>query len=180
MIRYLLDTNVVIYAIKNRPQSLRQKFNRLQGQMAISSVTWGELIYGVERSAQPERNLADIESLGTRLEIMPFDQVAASHFGRIRAELYRVQEAHWLTERFPDAALRDVEGLVKLADRAEIEANDWSLTPGRYVGIAPEEEDEDFDFREALREIHAELEGLDAEAATLAATIKHNFKALGI
>ena len=76
--------------------------------------------------------------------------------------------------------LRDVEGLVKLVDRAEIEANDWSLTPGRYVGIAPEEEDEDFDFREALREIHAELEGLDAEAATLAATIKHNFKALGI
>ncbi len=90
MLRYLLDTNVVIYAIKNRPQSLRQKFNRSQGQMAISSVTWGELVYGVERSAQPERNLADIESLGTRLEIMPFDQVAASHFGRIRAELYRV------------------------------------------------------------------------------------------
>ena len=46
MLRYLLDTNVVIYAIKNRPQSLRQKFNRSQGQMAISSVTWGELVYG--------------------------------------------------------------------------------------------------------------------------------------
>ena len=69
MLRYLLDTNVVIYAIKNRPQSLRQKFSRSQGQTAISSVTWGELIYGVERSAQPERNLADIESLGTRLEV---------------------------------------------------------------------------------------------------------------
>lgn len=73
-----------------------------------------------------------------------------------------------------------MEGLVKLVDRAEIKANDWSLTPGRYVGIAPEEEDEDFDFREALREIHEELEGLNAEAATLAVTIKHNFKALGI
>ena len=46
----------------------------------------------------------------------------------------------------PGAELRDVEGLVKLVDRAEIEANDWSLTPGRYVGVAPEEEDEDFDF----------------------------------
>ncbi len=90
MPKYLLDTNIVIYAIKNRPQSLRQKFNRLQGQMAISSVTWGELIYGVERSAQPERNLADIESLGARLEMMPFDRMAANHFGRIRAELYRV------------------------------------------------------------------------------------------
>ena len=104
-------------------------------------------------------------------------QCAVEQLKQVR---YFYQEAHWLTECFPDAALRDVEGLVKLVDRAEIEANDWSLTPGRYVGIAPEEEDEDFDFREALREIHAELEGLDAEAATLAATIKHNFKALGI
>ena len=93
---------------------------------------------------------------------------------------YFYQQAHWLTERFPDAELRDVEGLVKLVDRAEIEANDWSLTPGRYVGVTPEEEDEDFDFREALREIHEELDELNAEAATSAATIKKNFEALGI
>ena len=93
---------------------------------------------------------------------------------------YFYQQAHWLTERFPDAELRDVEGLVKLVDRAEIEANDWSLTPGRYVGVAPEEEDEDFDFREALREIHEELDELNAEAVTLAANIKENFEALEI
>ena len=65
-------------------------------------------------------------------------------------------------------------------DRAEIEANDWSLTPGRYVEVVPKEEDEDFDFGEAMRAIHAELEELDAEATTLAATIKKNFEALGI
>ena len=65
-------------------------------------------------------------------------------------------------------------------DRAEIEANDWSLTPGRYVGVAPEEEDEDFDFREALREIHTELNTLNTEAVSLAATIKKNFEQLGI
>ena len=93
---------------------------------------------------------------------------------------YFYQQAHWLTERFPDAELRDVEGLVKLVDRAEIEANDWSLTPGRYVGVAPEEEDEDFDFREALREIHEELDELNSEAVTLAATIKENFEELGM
>ena len=58
MPKYLLDTDVVIYAIKDRHQSLRRKFNRLEGQMAISSITWGELIYGVERSAQPARNLS--------------------------------------------------------------------------------------------------------------------------
>jgi type I restriction enzyme M protein len=93
---------------------------------------------------------------------------------------YFWRQAHWLTSRFPGAKLCDVEGLVKLVDRAEIEANDWSLTPGRYVGVAPEEEDEDFDFEESLREIHVELEDLNAEAATLAATIKKNFEELGV
>ncbi|MHB8471855.1 MAG: class I SAM-dependent DNA methyltransferase [Gammaproteobacteria bacterium] len=93
---------------------------------------------------------------------------------------YFWKQAHWLTERFPEAKLRDVEGLVKLVDIKEIETNDWSLTPGRYVGVAPEEVDEDFDFEETLREIHVELEDLNAEAVTLAATIKRNFEELGV
>ena len=93
---------------------------------------------------------------------------------------YFWRQAHWLTERFPEAKLRDVEGLVKLVDRAEIESNDWSLTPGRYVGVAPEEVDEDFDFEEALRDIHVELEDLNAEAVKLAAAIKRNFEELGV
>jgi len=104
-------------------------------------------------------------------------QIAVEHLKQVR---YFWKQAHWLTERFSEAKLRDVEGLVKLVNRAEIEANDWSLTPGRYVGVAPEEEDEDFDFEEALREIHVELEDLNAEAAQLAATIKKNFQELGI
>lgn len=69
---------------------------------------------------------------------------------------------------------------MKLVERSEIEANDWSLTPGRYVGVAPEEVDEEFDFEEALREIHVELEDLNAEAVQLAATIRKNFEELGI
>jgi len=93
---------------------------------------------------------------------------------------YFWRQAHWLTERFPEAKLCDVQGLVKLVDRSEIEGSDWSLTPGRYVGVAPEEVDENFDFEEALREIHVELEDLNAEAATLAATIKKNFEELGV
>lgn len=93
---------------------------------------------------------------------------------------YFWRQARWLTERFPEAKLRDVQGLVKLVDRADIEANDWSLTPGRYVGVAPGEEDENFDFEEALREIHVELEDLNAEATVLAATIKKNFEELGV
>ena len=93
---------------------------------------------------------------------------------------YFHRQARWLTERFPEAKLCDVPGLVKLVDRAEIAANDWSLTPGRYVGVAPEEVDEDFDFEETLRTIHVELEDLNAEAVQLAAKIKKNFEELGI
>ena len=93
---------------------------------------------------------------------------------------YFWRQAHWLTGRFPDGVLRDVPGLVKLVDRADIEANDWSLAPGRYVGIAPQEEDEDFDFATAMREIHAELADLNAEAAGLAQKIQENFERLGI
>ena len=102
---------------------------------------------------------------------------AVEQFKQVR---YFWRQADWLTERFPEAELRDVAGLVKLVDRAEIEANDWSLTPGRYVGVAPEEEDADFDFEEALREIHLQIEKLNTEAMTLATTIKKSFEELGI
>ncbi len=92
---------------------------------------------------------------------------------------YFWRQAHWLTERFPEAKLCDVEGLVKLVDRAEIEANDWSLTP-TVCRRCPEEEDENFDFEETMREIHVELASLNTEAAQLAATIQKNFEELGI
>ena len=97
----------------------------------------------------------------------------------LRHARYLVRQADWLHERFPEARLHDVEGLVKLVDRAEIERHDWSLTPGRYVGVAPEEEDEDFDFEEALRSVHIDLKGLNAEAAELAARVARNLEDLG-
>jgi type I restriction enzyme M protein len=97
----------------------------------------------------------------------------------LRLARYLVKQADWLQERFPDATLRNVEGLVKLVDRAEITAHDGSLTPGRYVGVAPEEVDEDFDFEETLRSIHIDLKGLNEESAKLASQIAKNFEELG-
>ena len=91
---------------------------------------------------------------------------------------YFVRQADWLQERFPEAELRDVEGLVKLVDRGVIKAHDWSLTPGRYVGVAPVEE-EDFPFEEVLRSIHIDLKELNDEAAKLAAQIARNLEGLG-
>ena len=108
------------------------------------------------------------------------DEARRNAVARLERVRYLWRQAQWLAERFPDAELRDVAGLVKLVDRAEIAANDWSLTPGRYVGIAPDDEEEDFDFAQTLRNIHAELDDLDAESVTLAAKIRRNFKALRV
>jgi len=99
---------------------------------------------------------------------------------QLKLPVYFHRQAHWLQSRFPDAKPADVEGLVKLVDRKEIGKNDWSLTPGRYVGVAPPEEDEDLDFEEALREIHLELADLNKEAEQLAKTIEDNLTELGI
>lgn len=90
MLKYMLDTNMVIYTIKNRPQQVRELFNRHSGHLCISAVTLGELIYGAEKSSQPERNLNDIEGLIARLDVLPFEEAAASHFGQIRAELAKI------------------------------------------------------------------------------------------
>ena len=98
----------------------------------------------------------------------------------LRRARYFVLQADWLQERFPKAELRDVDGLVKLVARSEIEAHDWSLTPGRYVGVVPEEEDEAFDFEEALHSIHIDLLGLNEEASQLAALIARNFEELAV
>ena len=83
-----------------------------------------------------------------------------------------------MRERFPDARLCEVEELLKLFERGEFEPHGWSLTPGRYVGVAPEEEDGDFDFEKASRAIHIDLNSLNEEAAELAANIARNFERL--
>jgi type I restriction-modification system DNA methylase subunit/very-short-patch-repair endonuclease len=91
---------------------------------------------------------------------------------------YWCKQIEWLRSRFPDGVFADVPGLCKAVSLAEIEAADWSLTPGRYVGVAAEEEDDDFDFEATMKEIHGELSELDAEASTLAKKIQSNFKEL--
>jgi type I restriction enzyme M protein len=93
---------------------------------------------------------------------------------------YFVRHARWLQDRFPHAKLREVEGLVKLVAFKTLESHDWSLTPGRYVGVAPQEEDEDFDFEESMNTIHSELADLNTEASDLATVISKNFEALEI
>lgn len=87
MLKYMLDTNIVIYAMKNRPAEVRSGFVKHYGQIAISSITYMELVYGAERSAKPEANLAMVEGLAARLEVLKYDISAAEHTGQLRAEL---------------------------------------------------------------------------------------------
>jgi type I restriction enzyme M protein len=99
---------------------------------------------------------------------------------QLKRTAYFERQAHWLLSRFPAAKFVAVPGLCRIVTRAEIGAADWSLTPGRYVGVAPPEVDEDFDFEQAMREIHLELADLNSDAAGLAAKIQANFEGLGI
>lgn len=89
MLKYMLDTNICIFTIKNRPQRVREAFNRHNGQLCLSSISLMELIYGAEKSADPERNLAVVEGFAARLEVLPYDEAAAAHTGQLRAELAR-------------------------------------------------------------------------------------------
>ncbi len=99
---------------------------------------------------------------------------------QLKRAVYFHRQVAWLQDRFPKAELEAVPGLVNLVCRAEVEAGDWSLTPGRYVGVAPQEQDEDFDFEQTLRDIHTELLDLNKEAAELAAKVQENFEELGV
>jgi tRNA(fMet)-specific endonuclease VapC len=89
MVVYMLDTNICIYVIKNRPAELRERFDQLADELCISTITLGELLFGAEKSARRSQNLEAVEQLAARLEVLPFSAKATAHFGQIRAELAR-------------------------------------------------------------------------------------------
>ena len=86
--RYMLDTNICIYSIKHKPE---QVFLRLQehepADICISSVTYAELVHGVEKSQAIEKNRLALALLLSNIEILNFDANAAESYGKIRADL---------------------------------------------------------------------------------------------
>jgi len=87
MLKYMIDTNIAIYTIKNRPAKVRSAFKKHSGEMCLSAVSLGELIFGAEKSARVEHNLKVIEGFAARMRVEPLDAQAAIHFGQLRAEL---------------------------------------------------------------------------------------------
>ncbi len=87
MNKYLLDTNICIYVIKQKPIELLQIFNEKAGQMAISSITLSELIHGVEKSQQQKKNRLKLEDFVSHLDVLDYTQKASLQYGIIRTEL---------------------------------------------------------------------------------------------
>ena len=125
MLKYMLDTNTVIYTMKNRPTKVREVFNRHQGRMCISAITLGEMVFGAEHSQQVERNLTDIETMVARLEVLPFNNNAAHHFGQIRAKLYSIGRPIGPYDMMIAGHAR-AEGLILVTNNE----NEFKLVPG--------------------------------------------------
>lgn len=86
--RYMLDTNIVIYIIKNRPIEVIKNFlSKDANDICISSITYSELMYGAEKSQAVEKNKAAILLLLSSISILPFDSYAAEEYGKVRTDL---------------------------------------------------------------------------------------------
>jgi tRNA(fMet)-specific endonuclease VapC len=89
VLRYLLDTNLCLRVLKDRPSDLRERFNANADALCISTVVLTELLHGAAKSARPDHNRREVERFAARLEVLAFDEAAADHAADIRAALER-------------------------------------------------------------------------------------------
>ena len=115
MLRYLLDTNIVIYVLKRRPVELLSVFNQNASRMAISAITLSELYHGSEKSSKVSENLAAIEDFCSRLDVLPYGSKAAQHYGAIRAGLEKLGQPIGVNDLHIAAHARS-EGLVMVTN----------------------------------------------------------------
>jgi tRNA(fMet)-specific endonuclease VapC len=131
MLRYLLDTNIVIYVLKRRPVEVLSTFNANASRMAISSITLAELMHGAEKSSRVSENLAAVEDFCSRLEVLPYGPKAAQHYGAIRAALEKLGQPIGVNDMHIAAHARS-EGLVLVTNNMgefarvpALEAENW-------------------------------------------------------
>ena len=134
MLRYLLDTNIVIYVLKRRPVEVLSTFNANASRMAMSSITLAELLHGAEKSSRVSENLAAIEDFCSRLQVLPYGPKAAQHYGVIRAALEKLGQPIGVNDMHIAAHARS-EGLVLVTNNMgefarvpALEAENWVLT----------------------------------------------------
>ena len=156
-----------------------QKGVREVSKRLVRLVEMAEKELKVGQKSGPLKDWAGWKKPTVRKERKALEGLQDEVMGAIKQVLYFQQQGVWLQSRFPQGVMVDVPGLCRVVEREKIE--DGSLTPGRYVGVAPQVEDEDEEaFEVRMREIHAELAGLNAAAVELAAAIQANFEELSI
>jgi tRNA(fMet)-specific endonuclease VapC len=89
MLRYMLDTNLCIRVLRDRPAGLRARLNAESEALCISTITLAELLHGAEKSAKPIENRHEVERFAARLDVLSFDDAAAAHSAEIRASVER-------------------------------------------------------------------------------------------
>lgn len=95
MARYMLDTNMCIYLMKNQPEIVAQRFAQcFVGEVVMSAITYAELVYGVAASANPERERANLAALVEDIPVVSFDASAATIYGPIRLATRESKQDH--------------------------------------------------------------------------------------
>lgn len=89
MLRFMLDTNLCIRVLRDRPAALRRRFNATSEGLCISTIVLSELLHGAAKSARPEENRRAVVDFAARLEVLAFDEAAAAQAADIRADLER-------------------------------------------------------------------------------------------
>ena len=135
MLWYMLDTNICIYIIKDRPTGLRERFDNSVEELSISVITLGELFYGVENSSRRLENVRTLEQFAGRLDVLPFTADAAAHYGQIRAALRRSGRPAGVHDMLIGGHARS-EGLIVVTNNTR----EFSRMPGLRIENWLEEE----------------------------------------
>lgn len=128
MLKYLLDTNIVIYVIKRRPIEVLGLFNEHAGRMAMSAITLSELYHGAEKSAKVSQNLEVIEEFSSLLEVLPYTGKASAHYGSIRSALEKAGQPIGVNDLHIAAHARS-EGLLVVTNNV----SEFARVPGLMV-----------------------------------------------
>ena len=115
MLKYLLDTNIVICVMKRRPVEVLDIFNQNANRMAISVITLSELFHGAEKSSKINDNLSAIEDFCSRLTVLPYGVKASQHYGAIRSALEKIGQPIGVND-FHIAAHARSEGLILVSN----------------------------------------------------------------
>jgi type I restriction enzyme M protein len=169
------DSETDLENISHQCKALRKPQDKLIKQL-VDTITLATKEYQLNKNKiwqtlNVREQLVKLKTLQLQLSGNPDEEEP----GLLHEVEYFYKQAHWLTSRFPDGKYTDIEGLCKIVTQQDIAAKDYSLSPGRYVGVDTMTGD-DFDYEERLNEIHIELDGLNEEAIQLAQTISENFK----